>query len=66
MTAAVDLVKRTCAAQNLPEQVTDVAVLARVAALLGPARDSTPGTESEGTAKTVSAGQARGGRCEPA
>jgi hypothetical protein len=39
VTAAADLVKRTCAAQNLPEKVTDPAILAQVAALLDPVRD---------------------------
>lgn len=61
MTAAIGLVRRTCAAQHLPEKVTEPAVLARVAALLGPVRDAAP-VSSPGRRKDQSAGQARGGR----
>jgi hypothetical protein len=53
MTAAADLVKRTCAAQGLPEKVTDPAVLDGVAALLDPVRDSTPAA-GPGRCKDVS------------
>jgi hypothetical protein len=63
--AVTALLQRTRAAQNLPEKVTDPAVLARVAALLDRVRVTAPGVESEGSAKTVSARQGRGGRHGP-
>jgi hypothetical protein len=42
MSAAMDLVLRTCAAQKLPATITDPGVLDRVAALLAPERGDTP------------------------
>lgn len=64
--AVTALLQRTRAAQNLPEQVSDPATLARVAALLTAGqRDSTPAA-GPGCRKDQSAGRARGGRCGPA
>jgi hypothetical protein len=40
--AVTALLQRTRAAQNLPEKFTDPVTLARVTALLGPERGSTP------------------------
>jgi hypothetical protein len=57
VTAAADLVKRTCAAQNLPEKVVDPAILAQVAALLDPVRDSTPAV-GRGAGQKTSIGRA--------
>ncbi len=38
MTAASDLVRRTCAAQGLPERIEDPAILATIATILLTAR----------------------------
>jgi hypothetical protein len=40
--AVTALLQRTRPAQGLPEKVTDPATLARIVALLGPVRGSTP------------------------
>ncbi len=55
MTAAEALVARTCAAQGLPEKVTDPGVLTKVAALLAPERGSAPAS-SPGHCQGPSAG----------
>jgi hypothetical protein len=57
MSAAEDLVARTCAAQGLPTVVDDPAVLDRVAALLGPVRASTPAVD-RGAGQKTSVGRA--------